>query len=666
MKRTTVLATGCALAFLASPAIAADKAPISAADAAARFGAREAIQDISLSPDGTHVAIVTPTKGHGSALLVADVAKGGDLKPVASASGDPERLRGCSWASDTRLACSIDMTLDGPSARLGFTRMMAVDSDGGHLKTLSGRTGDNALGIMQEGGSIVDWSTGREGSVLMTRQFVPEKTTGTMLASSRQGLGVEVVDTATLARRTVEEPRDGASEYIADGHGTVRIMGLWSRSGTGYLKDRINYFYRRKGSRTWEPLSTLTKVGGGTSEGFYPYAVDPDLDVAYGFERKDGRRALYRVSLDGNLTKELVLERPDVDVSGLIRIGRHQRVVGASYATERRTTNFFDPELARLRTALGKALPGDLRMSFVDASADERRLLVFVGGDTNAGRYYIYDKGTHHLEEVLAARPQLDGLPLAVQTPIRFKASDGTMIPGYLTLPPGSDGHGLPSIVMPHGGPGSRDEWGFDWLSQFFANRGYAVLQPEFRGSTGYGDAWFQKNGFQSWRIAIGDVNDAGRYLLSSGIAAPGKLAIFGWSYGGYAALQSSVLDPDLFKAIVAVAPVTDLETLRGESREFTNFDLVDGFIGHGPEVQRGSPAQNVARIKAPVLMFHGDIDTNVGVGESRLMAARLRNAGKPVEYVEFHHLDHQLDDDAARSELLGKSDAFLRKNLGL
>jgi dipeptidyl aminopeptidase/acylaminoacyl peptidase len=241
-----------------------------------------------------------------------------------------------------------------------------------------------------------------------------------------------------------------------------------------------------------------------------------------------------------------------------------------------------------------------------------------------------------------------------------------TIIPAYLTLPPGGAGKNLAAIVMPHGGPGDRDEWGFDWLSQFYANRGYAVLQPEFRGSSGYGQAWFQKNGFRSWQTAVRDIDDAGRYLQSAGIAAPGKLAIVGWSYGGYAALQSGVFDPDLFKAIVAIAPVTDVETLRSESRGFTNSALVDRFIGHGPHVQAGSPAQNVARIKAPVLLFHGDRDQNVGVGESRMMAARLKSAGKSVDYVEFKGLDHQLSDDDARADLLERSDAFLRKALAL
>jgi dipeptidyl aminopeptidase/acylaminoacyl peptidase len=216
---------------------------------------------------------------------------------------------------------------------------------------------------------------------------------------------------------------------------------------------------------------------------------------------------------------------------------------------------------------------------------------------------------------------------------------------------------------MPHGGPGARDEWGFDWLVQFFANRGYAVLQPNFRGSAGYGDAWFQQNGFRSWRTAVGDVNDAGRWLVGEGIADPAKLAIVGWSYGGYAALQANVLDPALFRAAIAIAPVTDLELTRSENgASLAVFD----FIGTGAHIREGSPAQNAAAIRAPVLMFHGELDRNVGIHQARLMRARLRDAGKQVELVEFAGLDHQLEDSAARIRMLRDSDAFLRRALGI
>ena len=246
---------------------------------------------------------------------------------------------------------------------------------------------------------------------------------------------------------------------------------------------------------------------------------------------------------------------------------------------------------------------------------------------------------------------------------ISYRAADGTMIPGYLTLPPGSSGRGLPAIVMPHGGPGARDEWGFDWLAQYFAHRGYAVLQPNFRGSAGYGDAWFQQNGFRSWRTAIGDVNDAGRWLVSEGIADASKLGIVGWSYGGYAALQANVLDPALFRAAIAIAPVTDLEVARSENGAGRT---TRDFFGTGPHIREGSPAQNAAAIRAPVLMFHGTVDRNVGVHQARLMRDRLRSAGKAVELVEFEGLDHQLDDSEARTRMLRESDAFLRRALNI
>ena len=247
---------------------------------------------------------------------------------------------------------------------------------------------------------------------------------------------------------------------------------------------------------------------------------------------------------------------------------------------------------------------------------------------------------------------------------ISFKASDGTVIPAYLTLPLGGSGKGLPAIVMPHGGPDYRDEWGFDWLVQFFAQRSYAVLQPEYRGSSGYGDAFYANNGFRSWQTAMGDICDAGRWLVKEGIADPSKLAIVGWSYGGYAALQANVVDPTLFKAIVAVAPVTDLGMLKQESEGYTNSRLVARQVGSGAIVSQGSPARHADRIAVPVLMFHGDHDLNVAVAESKAMDSALRKAGKKSTLVIFPGLDHQLDDGAAREKLLDQSDAFLRTSM--
>jgi dipeptidyl aminopeptidase/acylaminoacyl peptidase len=651
------MATALAVAGVSSQAMAAPN------DAAAKFGAREGIQQISLSPDGNSIAYIQPTGGRGAALYVVNLADGVP-KVILSSSGDPDRLSYCRWSTNTRLVCGIYMIVPSIGTFMGFTRLLGIDASGKNLKVVSARESTNAVGFTNRGGNVIDWAgAGSDGTVLMARDYIPDRATGTNIASKREGFGVERVDTVSLKRTTVESPKLDAAEYISDGHGTVRIMGMQPRTNVGYVKDRISYFYRKQDSRDWSPLSTVTD-NAGVGAGFDPYAVDRDRNVVYGFDDNSGHRALFSIALDGTLKRELVLARPDVDIDNLIRIGRQSRVVGASYATERRQVEFFDPALKKLSASLSKAMPGLPLVSFVDASADESKLLLFAGSDVDPGRYYLFDKATRNLSEVLPVRPQLAGMTLATVKPVTFPAADGTQIPAYLTLPPGSDGKNLPAIVMPHGGPGDRDEWGFDWLAQYFANRGYAVLQPNFRGSTGYGSAWFQQNGFKSWKIAIGDVNDGGRWLVKQGIADPAKLGIVGWSYGGYAALQSAVVDPALFKAIVAVAPVTDLETLRSESANFTNYNIVDAFIGRGPHVREGSPAQNVGRITAPVLMFHGDRDQNVGVGESRMMASRLKSAGKQAELVEFHNLDHYLDDSSVRAGMLDKMDLFLRASM--
>jgi len=641
-------------------------APVSAqTDLAARFGARETIQQISVSPNGERIVFIQPSESRGAVALVADLAKG-EVKPILRSSGDPERLTSCQWASNSRLICKIYLIQDF-SQKLGFTRLVSVNADGSDMKQLSARGGVRALGLAQSGGNIIDWGPeGSLGSVLMTRVFVPEETTGTHLASSKEGLGVELVDATNLRRRTIEQPRLDAVEYLSDGNGAVRVMGIQAAHTSGYAGDTIRYSYRVPGKRDWDTLGELRFEANGTVSGLNPYAVDRASNLLYGFDNYQGRTALFSIALDDTKKTSLVFAHPQVDVDGLVRIGRQQRVVGASYATDKRQTEFFDPELSRLRNALGKALPGKPMVTFIDGTADEKKLLMFAGGDSDPGTYYLYDKASRKLEEVMPARPQLASVKLASVRPIEYPAADGTRIPGYLTVPAGSDGKNLPAIVMPHGGPGARDEWGFDWLAQFFAARGFAVLQPNFRGSTGYGDAWFQKNGFQSWKTAVGDVNDAGRWMVQQGIAKPGKLAILGWSYGGYAALQSSVLDSDLFKAVVAIAPVTDLDALREEARNFNNFRLVDAFIGRGDHIRAGSPARNAERIKAPVLLFHGDQDLNVGIGESRLMARKLRDAGAKVELVEFAGLDHQLNDDKARTTMLDRSDQFLRGALGI
>jgi dipeptidyl aminopeptidase/acylaminoacyl peptidase len=434
-------------------------------------------------------------------------------------------------------------------------------------------------------------------------------------------------------------------------------MSITGSRDSGMLTGNIRHFYRTQDSRDWKDLYS------GDDQEFTPLAVDASNNALYVLKKKDGRDALYAVKLDSSPATTLVADDPRVDIASVIRFGEGQRVIGYADSDQNRT--YFDPEFKSLAASLSKALPKSPIIQFIDASRDGSKLLIFAGSDSDPGRYYLFDRAHKALAPAMIARPELEGRTLASVKPVTITAPDGAKIPGYLTLPPGKDAKGLPAVILPHGGPSDRDVWGFDWLPQFLAARGYAVLQPEYRGSAGFGDAWLNKNGFQNWRTSIGDVTASAKWLAAQGIADPNKVAILGWSYGGYAALQSAVTEPSLYKAVVAIAPVTDLQMAKDEARYFTNYELVQREIGSGPHLVEGSPLRRASAISVPVLLVHGTMDNTVRVTESQKMDAALKSAGKQSDLLTFDGLDHQLDDSDARTQTLTKIGELLDRTIG-
>lgn len=630
-------------------------------DLAQRLGSRADVLQISLSPLGKQIAYIAPA-GHGERVMVVDVDGGGAPKPILAVDQPGGHLTWCKWPTETQLICSLRLTAPFEDTLIGWSRLFVVNADGSGSKMLdpdSART----IGISQYGGSVLAYDVkGESNKILVTHPVYEQQKTGSLIGHSHSGLEVDELDVTNMQRRQVEQLRQNADGYITDEDGKVRMMVTIPEDTQGYLTtDQLTYLYRPKGSTTYQQLIPDADIKDLSIE-----AIDSANDRAIGIGRMDGFLKVLAISLDGKGTVTPLLERSGTDVDELIRIGRSNRVVGASYATDRRTVQFFDPGLKALVDALQKALGGNNLLEIVDASRDESRLLILDRSDVNPGMTYLYDKATKQLQELLPLRDGTEGLELSPMRSISYKAADGTSVPAYLTLPPGvTSPKGLPAIVMPHGGPEARDEWGFDWMAQFYAQRGFVVMQPNFRGSAGYGEAWMHDSGFKSWNIAIGDVNDAGRWLVSQGIADPGKLAVVGWSYGGYAALQAAATSPDVFKAVVAIAPVTDLDLLRNDARHFTNFKMVSDFLGHG-DVDGASPTKQAKNIVAPVMLVHGTLDEQVDEKHSELMQGALKDAGRPPEFLKFDGLGHALADSAARIKLLTESDAFLRKALGL
>jgi dipeptidyl aminopeptidase/acylaminoacyl peptidase len=647
-----------ALTIAAQPPAQISAAPPD--DDAARFGAQEMVYSLELSADGKRVVMVGPTADAGTVAVVNDLGAT-TLKSVGTATGKPLNLTTCDWSGTERVVCMLYGITRAPTGvRIPAQRLLAVDSAGGNVVML-GQDSSQQARLRQFDGTIIDWQNGVDDQVLMSRFIVPTLG-GRTTKSDEEGLGVYRMDTRTGKALEIEKPDRDVSAYISDGLGTVRIRTVPDRVGNGRLKGTNRHYYRKTGERIWQLLGVDTDKAR-----MVPFAVDPTINAAYAVKTLDGRLALYRISLDGSLREELVFASKEVDIGGVVRVGRSGRVIGATYVTDTRQIEYFDPDYKSIAKGLAGALPNLPLVYIISASANERVLLIRASSDVEPGRYYVYDRDARSLKEIMRSRPAMQGLKLSQVKAVDYAAADGTRIPGYLTLPPGiTEARGLPAIVMPHGGPAARDEWGFHWLAQFYAQKGYAVLQPNFRGSAGYGETWFQKNGFQGWKQSIGDVCDGGRWLVAQGIADPAKLAILGWSYGGYAALQANVLDPDLFKAVIAIAPVTDLALLKSQAFNFTSYEIVSDFIGSGPHVREGSPAQQAQGFKAPVLLFHAAEDVNVDILHSRRMDKELRDAGKSSELVVYPDLDHGIRSGTARADMLRRSDAFLRQHLKL
>ncbi|TXI90240.1 MAG: S9 family peptidase [Burkholderiaceae bacterium] len=648
--------------FIASSVFATDGVNQKLDRASLQFGAREFVQHIDISPDGKSIVYLTPNGSSGTIAMVAELDGNSAPRPAIKSDGLFASLHWCKFVNSKRLICKLGGIHNDADFLIPFTRLLAVDIDGQKVQSLGQVASLRDTRARQFDGKVLDWLSGENDSVLMMREYVPEaRAFDSKLGRTADGQGIDEVDTRTLKTSKRESPNSSIDYFLTDGYGNVRIRAYEKRENhTRNLTGKTMFQYRQTDSMEWLPFSSWEDRAG-----LLPLAIDRDSNSVYALKKMEGRLALFRVSLDGQFREELIYRSEKVDVDSLIRINRNRRAIGVSYAEEKRHIIFFDPKYEKIVETVGNALPQFPMIDIVETSRDEGRLLIHAGSDSDPGRFYLYEVATRSLRELLLVRPELENVKTAAVKPIHYPAADGTLIPAYLTLPPGRENEkNLATIVMPHGGPSARDEWGFDWLSQFLANQGYAVIQPNFRGSDGYGDEWRQENGYKSWKKSIGDVIDAANWMVSSGIANKNRLAIVGWSYGGYAALQSNVVQPQLFKAIVAIAPVTDLEAVKKEARDYTSATLVEQQIGEGRHVIEGSPYENASKIQAPVLLFHGDKDLNVSVEHSKKMHEKLKKLNKESEFIQFSGFEHSLDDSVTRVKMLEKIRLFLKNKL--
>lgn len=649
------------MTFLTAQAAMASAAILPADEAAKLFGSRSTAWDADVSPSGRKILFLSAgPRGHTIAKLFDRDTRA--VRNLLVSDGKPESLRWCAFASEVNIICQFGGNVAEGRQVIGFSRLVTLSTATGKLQSLGRRQNVSDAYVRQFDGAVLDWMPDSTGSVLMARTHVPEAgNSNWRLVNRAEGLGVERIDLNTLKAQQVEPPHPKAEYYMTDGRGTVRLVAL-SETEEEMLTGKVRYRYRTPNSSEWRDLGTYRV---DTDVGMRPQAIESASNTLYYLKKVDGRDALFQMVLDGSGTEKLIAKHPSVDIDGVIRVDTGGKVVGYHYTDDRFHAEYFDPDIRKLATGLSRAIPATPLIQFAGSSRDGNTLLIHASADTDAGAFYVLDRATKKMEPVLNSREPLVGRALAPVRSVLYPAADGTMIPAYVTIAAGLEAKSLPAIVLPHGGPSARDEWGFDWLAQFLAARGYAVIQPNYRGSAGYGDDFLGENAFKGWRTAMTDISDASRYLVTQGIADPNRLAVVGWSYGGYAALQSAALEPQRYKAVVAIAPVTDLIALKAEAQGFTNARITERFIGSGEHLRAGSPLANAAAIKAPVLLVHGDLDGNVHVSHSVKMADALAKRSTPVEFLRYAGLDHYLDDSDVRTAMLARVAALLDRTIG-
>jgi len=418
-----------------------------------------------------------------------------------------------------------------------------------------------------------------------------------------------------------------------------------------------------------EPFRALRKMT--FKDTFTPLAFDFE-DKNFYAASNFGRDKTAIVSFDPRSGQELsvIYEHPEVDVSTLLISEHRKKITGVSYETWKNVYEFFDEDDRRVLADLEKKLPGGEIIPY-GSSDDESKLLVRTYSDRALGAFYLYERASGKLTKLADINPWLNENDMAEMKPVQYKSRDGLTIHGYLTLPVGVSPKNLPVVVNPHGGPWARDSWGFNPEVQFLANRGYAVFQMNFRGSTGYGKSFWSKS-FKQWGRAMqDDISDGVKWLIEEGIADPKRVAIYGGSYGGYATLAGLTLTPDLYVCGVDYVGVSNIFTWIEAFPPYWKpyLEMVYEMVGH-PENDKElltsvSPVFNVDKIKVPLLVVQGANDPRVKKAESDQMVAALKERGIEVPYMVKDNEGHGFRNEENRFEFYGAMESFLAKHLG-
>jgi dipeptidyl aminopeptidase/acylaminoacyl peptidase len=465
--------------------------------------------------------------------------------------------------------------------------------------------------------------------------------------------------------------RTGAETLVAQNPGN--IVG-WTTDHAGRVRmgvasDGVNntLTYRANDGEPFRPIITTDFRTAVT-----PQFFDFGSNVFYATSNRGrDKAALVRIDPAKPGEETLVWSHPKVDLDGAAFSRKRKVLTLAAYDVDKPGRHYFDAVTRQLFERIEAKLPG-YEINLQSATLDEDKFIVAAISDRSQGSRHIYDAKADTLTKLGDISPWLNPAHMAPVRPVTYKARDGLEIPGYLTLPVGRPAKNLACIVNPHGGPWFRDRWGFNPEVQFLANRGYCVLQMNFRGSTGYGRQFWEAS-FKQWGLAMqDDVTDGAQWLVAQGIADPKRIGIYGGSYGGYATLSGITKTPELYAAAVNYVGVSNLFTFMNTIPPYWEpfrkqmYEMVGN-----PEDPKDkermtatSPALNAARIRTPLLVAQGARDPRVNKAESDQIVEALRKRGIDVQYIVKDNEGHGFANEENRFEFYAAMEAFFGKHL--
>jgi dipeptidyl aminopeptidase/acylaminoacyl peptidase len=651
------VATGATGALPAAPAasaaLAGPAAPVPASGPAAprlpveAYAKRPQFMHVTLAPDGKRFAALVNRDNDGI-VVVRELDGEHPLKPIFKPNDPKLSVRWLRWVGD-RLLVSLSFPGERNGVETVETRMVSMRADGSDMRKMFPpdlSTDDPP----QFTDSVIDaLPDGRH--VLVEVRGLPEDI----------GMAVYSLDVETGRRERVQSSEAYVDHWVVDQAHRVR-------AGVRLEKTTISLVVRPPEGGSWTRLFERPVLSG---EEMDPLGFGRDPNVLYVSGDHDGKRAVYAMDLGKpGQPRTLKLADEDFDTDGsLIVSPRTHEPVGIQGGSDNTGNAYWDEDYRSLARGLSKALP-DRTNTLLQVSDDEGRYLVLSEGNGIPPEYYLGDTRTHSLDRIARTYPQLPEATLVRRVHLTLHARDGLALPAWLTLPAGSTGRHLPAVVLPHGGPISNDEDGFDPWTQFLANRGLAVLQVDFRGSSGHGRD-FMTAGLKRWGLEMqDDITDATRWLVDSGVADPKRVCIVGGSYGGYAALMGAIKTPDLYRCAVSFAGVTDLYALADEQENFMHKEVFEQQVaskeGDMIQMRRTSPRYLADQVHVPVLLVHGTLDRSVPYAQSEVMASALKSAGKDVRFVTQQGGDHHLSRYAQSLEFLTELDKFLGQQLAL